>query len=277
MVYQEGFGLPHDVALQILSRCKKMVSIMEASVNSLNRSLSSAKTAIEIEEKLLASSGSKDTELCFTRAVPIYNNLYACVKNNAMSLYQTAIATINEGLVPEEISQNSERKDTGEPQENDVIVHLEPDAIYVKTPMLWTKNGRKVRGINGKNLGPERVTFFRDDIVDGIKNSPDFPSYDISIFEKKIVHFLYVYSEVPTNKIFITDNDNHETKYVQDAVTMLLPGGDSPFSCSTFSSAALSTKIPGGTYITVTSMKEGIKSDVEIIKKWAEILSRAAT
>ena len=87
-------------------------------------------------------------------------------------------------------------------------------------------------------------------------------------FSTKIVHFMYVYSENPSEKRFIADNDNHETKYVQDAITMFLPNGDSPFCCSTYSSAIMTNEISEGTYLTITTEENGILPSEMIVDYW---------
>lgn len=137
-----------------------------------------------------------------------------------------------------------------------VFVKLHKEAIYVRLPMLWARNQRYGRGQYGQITGREKIIFFRDDIAACIKGADEFETFDFEEFSNKIVHYLYVYGDHPTKKRFVVDNDNHETKYVQDAITMFLPYGDSPFWCSTYSSA-------------ITAKKPLTKNDREIKKLFA--------
>lgn len=151
-----------------------------------------------------------------------------------------------------------------------VLSFLESDAIYVRTPMLWSRQNRKIRGNKGRTIGPERCVFYRDSVRYAIMIDPSFASYDFEKYQRKIVHYLYIYHDLPTNKMYLIDNDNHETKHVTDAIIQFLPGGDSPLTCNFYASAAVSEAIPEGTYVTVTTATDGIKSDEEIIRYWAE-------
>ena len=151
-----------------------------------------------------------------------------------------------------------------------VLSFLEPDAIYVRTPMLWSRQNRKIRGSKGRTIGPERCVFYRNSVRYSIMIDPSFATYNFKKFEKKIVQYLYIYHDLPTNKMYLIDNDNHETKHVTDAIIQFLPAGDTPLACNFYSSAAITEAIPEGTYVTVTSFSDGIKSDEKIIAYWAE-------
>ena len=151
-----------------------------------------------------------------------------------------------------------------------VLSFLEPDGIYVRTPMLWSRQNRKIRGNKGRTIGPERSVIYRDSVHYAILIDPSFMTYNFEKYQKKIIHYLYIYHDLPTNKMYLIDNDNHETKHVTDAIIQFLPAGDSPLSCNFYASAAVTESIPEGTYVTVTSFNDGIKSDEEIISFWAE-------
>lgn len=156
-----------------------------------------------------------------------------------------------------------------------VMAALEDDAIYVRTPMLWSRNNRKVRGANNRTIGPERCVIYRDSVEEAIRLCPNFSTYDFAKFDMKLVHYLFIYRDLPTNKQFVIDNDNHETKHVTDGISGFLPGGDSPLSCNFFMSAASSHEIPEGTYITVTPADNGAKRAADIIDFWKSAFAQA--
>ena len=277
MIYREGIKLPIEDAMALLNETDASIEKVSKVINSLTKGIASAKMAIEIEKDMLGEHQDEVGIECYTRAAPICEDLFSCIRNNTLALYRSA-------QISPEIAESLDENDSAfsEKQEmvyhqNRVIVRLESDEMFIKLPMLWTKNGRRIRGLNNKNLGPDRITFFREDIVHGIQNSPEFSTFDFSKLANKIIHFMYVYEALPNNKLFIADNDNHETKYIQDAVAMFLPGGDTPLTCSTFSSAIETSRIPEGTYLTVTAMDAGVKKSEDIVSFWAEILAKLAT
>lgn len=152
--------------------------------------------------------------------------------------------------------------------EDSVCSFLEDDAIYVRTPMLWSRQNRRIRGDKGRTIGPERCTIYRDSVHYSILVDPRFCAYDFSKFKKKILHYLYVYRDLPSHSMYLIDNDNHESKYVTDAITRYLPAGDTPLSCNFYSSAVVTDSIPEGTYVTVTAFDLGIKAEADIIAFW---------
>lgn len=146
-----------------------------------------------------------------------------------------------------------------------VDVRLEDDAIYIKLPMLRSEYSRSARAATERH-----PVIFAEEITALILQHQDFEEYDFEKFERKLLHYLYVYS-TSRRGISCADNDNHETKYVQDAVAAFLPGGDSPFTCSILSSAVRTSEIPEGTYVTVTKMQDGAKADAEVVAFWRGI------
>ena len=118
-----------------------------------------------------------------------------------------------------------------------------------------------------KLLGREFAIAHPDYAITACDN---YGSYPFEEYAWKTIHFFYVYHGLPANKIYICDNDNHETKPVIDAITHFLPLGDHPLSCEIHASATLSDEVGEGTYITVTHLEDGLKSRADILKFWKE-------
>ena len=152
--------------------------------------------------------------------------------------------------------------------QDQVVSHLTENAIFVRTPMLWSRNNRRVRGGKGRTIGPEKCTVYRDSVYYSIILDPAFQSYDFGKYKRKIIHYLYIYRDLPANRMYLIDNDNHETKHVTDAIVRLLPAGDTPLNCNFYSSAMVTDLIPEGTYVTVTTMESGMMSDSDIVEFW---------
>lgn len=160
--------------------------------------------------------------------------------------------------------------------QDQVASHLTDNAIFVRTPMLWSRNNRRIRGGKGRTIGPEKCTIYRDSVYYSLVLDPEFQSYDFSKYKKKIIHFLYIYHDLPLNRIYLIDNDNHETKHVTDAIVRLLPAGDTPLNCNFYSSAMLTDRIAEGSYVTVTTMEDGLMKEDDIVSFWAGKCQRDA-
>lgn len=160
--------------------------------------------------------------------------------------------------------------------QDQVVSCLAENAIFVRTPMLWSRNNRRVRGGKGRVIGPEKCTVYRDSVYYSILLDPDFQHYDFTKFKRKIIHYLYVYRDLPANRMYLIDNDNHENKHVTDAIVRFLPAGDTPLNCNFCSSAMVTDLIPEGTYVTVTTMEDGVMDTGEIVDFWRKRLAADA-
>ena len=270
MIYNDGINLPKADALRLLDYTESTVQKASKALESLSCGIKKANALSEIDRDLLGNMAGSNSDYCNSKADSIAEELYACIRKNTMDLYRVV-------QIPPEIIGCPELEMgmyATQPPENRVIVKLRKEAIYVRLPMLWARNQHHVRGQYGQITGKEKIIFFRDDIAASIKGADEFETFDFEEFSNKIVHYLYVYGDHPANKRFVVDNDNHETKFVQDAITMFLPYGDSPFWCSTYSSAVLSNRIPEGTYVTVTPYHTGIFTDERVVAWWEKHLSR---
>lgn len=231
----------------------------------LRSRLSIFESNLEIEREMIRNCGTSEVFTCApSLSDEVFSALrFACNELNTLSIAPPAVE-----LRPDpEAEKKRYYRNVVLPQDQ-VVSHLTEDAIFVRTPMLWSRNNRMVRGGKGRTIGPEKCTVYRDSVYYSIILDPEFQSYDFSKFKKKIIHYLYIYRDLPENKMYLIDNDNHETKHVTDAIARLLPAGDTPLNCNFFSSAQVTDLIPEGTYITVTAMDHGVLSDTDIVDFW---------
>ena len=220
---------------------------------------------LEIEQEMLRKCQGGEVFTCTgSLSDEVFSALrYACSELNALSSNPPAVELRAD---PEAEKKRYYRK-VVLPQD-EIVSHLESQAIFVRTPMLWSRNNRRVRGNKGRTIGPEKCTIYRESVYYSIILDPDFQTYDFSRYKKKIIHYLYIYRDLPANKMYLIDNDNHETKHVTDAIVRFLPAGDTPLNCNFYSSAMLTDLIPEGTYITVTPMESRMLPDNEIVDFW---------
>lgn len=242
----------------------------EKLIDNLRFRLNVFQSDLTIEQNVIRNS-----EACelFTSIVSLSDEVFSALRSacNQLNSISTAPPAVEIRSNPEEEKTHYYRS-VVLPQDQ-VVSHLTEKAIYVRTPMLWSRNNRRIRGGKGRTIGPEKCTVYRDSVYYSIVLDPDFQSYDFSKYKRKIIHYLYIYRDLPNNKMYLIDNDNHETKHVTDAIVRLLPAGDTPMNCNFYYSAMVTDLIPEGTYVTVTTMENGMMEDDEIVsfwRKWAD-------
>ena len=152
--------------------------------------------------------------------------------------------------------------------QTNIRAYLEPDAIFIRTPLLRNMQKRPQRSEKNSAAESGQSKIYREAVRYAITACDNYGSYPFEEYAWKTVHFFYVYHGLSANKIYICDNDNHETKHVIDAITHFLPLGDHPLSCEIHASATLSDEVEEGTYITVTRLGDGLKSREDILKFW---------
>ena len=243
------------------------------SANNLIAKLNYASVDLAIEQHEIDSCQS---DIILTSVCDIYANIVRYLRMGCNTLYSLT-------TYPAAFQSFSNPQEELEAYYKDTILSVDTvdailteNALYVKTPMLWGRNNRRVRGENGRTIGPERAKIYNDSVNFAIRTAPNFDEFDFSKFKHKIIHYLYVYQDFPANKLYLIDNDNHETKYTTDAITNLFPSGDTPLCCDFYSSAIISNAIPEGTYITVTEFSTGILQNEAIVNAWKEHLSAKA-
>lgn len=242
----------------------------EKLIDNLRFRLNVFQSDLTIEQNVIRNS-----EACelFTSIVSLSDEVFSALRSacNQLNSISTAPPAVEIRSNPEEEKTRYYRS-VVLPQDQ-VVSHLTEKAIYVRTPMLWSRNNRRIRGGKGRTIGPEKCTVYRDSVYYSIVLDPNFQSYDFSKYKRKIIHYLYIYRDLPNNKMYLIDNDNHETKHVTDAIVRLLPAGDTPMNCNFYYSAMVTDLIPEGTYVTVTTMENGMMEDDEIVsfwRKWAD-------
>jgi hypothetical protein len=228
---------------------------------------------LDVEDKEINKDGvSFDAEI-FSCAEEISDRLYGCIRWGAMELYSIALNAPTDDEYPNLPlwdTKLASEDDHGIAPANRVYALVRPDAIYIRTPILWNRTSKKNRWVYSRNNGSMQFDFFREEIRRNLECNDDFSSLDKLSFSKKLVHFMYAYPESSGNERWIPDNDSHEIKFILDAITRLLPGGDHPMMCSIYSSAIRTNLIPEGTYITVTPYGNGMKSEDEIKAVWTD-------
>lgn len=192
----------------------------EKLIDNLRFRLNVFQSDLTIEQNVIRNS-----EACelFTSIVSLSDEVFSALRSacNQLNSISTAPPAVEIRSNPEEEKTRYYRS-VVLPQDQ-VVSHLTEKAIYVRTPMLWSRNNRRIRGGKGRTIGPEKCTVYRDSVYYSIVLDPDFQSYDFSKYKRKIIHYLYIYRDLPNNKMYLIDNDNHETKHVTDAIVRLLP------------------------------------------------------
>ncbi len=263
----EKSSIPREQVIAGIELAKASLDEVQASIRSLHECLQVGTALIESEEINLDNSSF--TPFVYSQIPRIEAEIISCLRVNAVRLYNASAHAIRYTPARNRTNEQSGKEMLGGGL---VEAHLESDGIYIRLPMLGSRNARpgkmKIDQANASN--------FRDSIVYAIEHNDHFRDYDFSRFDHKIIQYLYVYNlDLQGHSNRIIDNDNHNTKAIQDAVALYLPGGDFGLSCANYCASALSKEVPEGTYITVAAAKNGVKPSDEIIKKWVELLAKS--
>lgn len=197
------------------------------------------------------------------------DEVYSRIRCAAYYLYKIACEMPDNGSVFGSVASD-ECQHSRAVVEDQVQAYLEPDAIYVRTPMLWSRQNKVVRSGAFQKIGPERCTMYQDSVRHAIMLAPNFGEYDFTRYREKMLHYLFVFNGSLRDGRRFIDNDNHETKHVTDGIVSFLPGGDAPLCCRFFYDAILENRIPEGSYITVLPQTAQILSPRKIVKFWME-------
>lgn len=195
-------------------------------------------------------------------------NVYRLVQEAALELYRIGY------FRPAQLTEEQDpgfRLDCSEANENlpvnsRVFVRVNSRGIFVRTPLLWTKNGREGSDRGNPFTGAPNVLFFKKEVSEAVEEQMKKGKFQPGLFRKKIVSFLYVYpvslEDGPP------DNDNHVIKYLLDAVAKHTPGGDGALCCTLVSSAVQSDETPPGTCISLTAEEDGIPAPKGLLAFW---------
>ena len=147
--------------------------------------------------------------------------------------------------------------------------------IYLRCGMLPAPAARTVAK-KGEGLYAYGTQYADDSlyrIMSGIMDEQSIRrGSSIRVFEKKSLHFLYCYSSADRRNE--ADSDNHYTRKIQNAVTSLLPGGDSGTSCSIAYETRITDRVPTGTYITISPFPLRFPTPEHVISVWDARLKR---
>lgn len=182
------------------------------------------------------------------------------LREAAILLYKTSTELLTEGLSESDVTQLYQEKlcDTDE-----VTACLELDAIHIRLPMLSNRQSRSQSFI--------KDVMFADGVRYAIRSAPLYDEYDFARYRKKNISFLFVYGAAAAHRGWIADNDNHEIKYVLDAIACYLPEGDNPLSAAIHMSTVVSNDLIEGTYICVSPADKEIPTSAEMVEYWQRI------
>ena len=186
------------------------------------------------------------------------NRCGLALREAAIQLYKTSTELLTEGLTESCMTQLYQEKLCPSDQ---VMANLEPDAIHIRLPMLSNRQSR--------SQSYTKDVMFADSVRYAIRSAPHYDEYDFARYRKKNVSFLYVYEAAAAHRGWIADNDNHEVKFVLDAIVCHLPEGDTPLSTSIHMSTVVSDDLAEGTYICVSPSDSGIPAVTDILEFWA--------
>ena len=182
------------------------------------------------------------------------------LREAAILLYKTSTELLTEGLSESDVTQLYQEKlcDTDE-----VTACLELDAIQIRLPMLSNRQSRNQSFI--------KDVMFADSVRYAISSAMNYYEYDLARYRNNNISFLYVYGAAAAHRGWIADNDNHEIKYVLDAIACYLPEGDNPLSTTIQMSTVVSDDLAEGTYICVSPADKGIPMPAEMVEYWQRI------
>ena len=259
-------GQTKDDVKSMLTMADELIKTAESASEKLRRQADAARKDVQSERKALSSyEESACNKEHFLRAKDICEALHDCIMYNAVNMYREANSAMNfEDRFSTEDVPESHPGEEKNAHDFDVHVHIEDDKIYIKLPMLISVN----RSRNHQKAVDKSNVLFREEIVRSIENAPEYDALDVRKFSEKTLNFLYVFSQKTSKKGHLIDNANHNTKYVIDAITAFLPGGDTPLTCSFFYSATVTDSVPEGTYITVARGIKTIIDNESVVRFW---------
>ncbi len=266
MVFQEN-ALHTDVEQRdILDYTDNVICAAERVIDSLSRSIEKAKCQLKYGEEPVEYLFESPLELLAETC----GDLLSSLRRNTIRLHQAVQFSPCFARETSPDDRVFSEHGTSVSMENSVIVRLENDGIFIRMPMLWSTNYRMRNNKTRMEALAERDDVFASAVRQGILTAPNYDHFDTSRYIEKTVIFLYVYPISERYGALAADNMNHLTKGVLDAATMVLPGGDSPFSCSVFCSATRSDEVESGTYMTILPGRDSIMSSENILRFWRE-------
>ena len=192
--------------------------------------------------------------------IPIQSErLGLSLRETAILLYMASTEIMADGFSESDTARLYQEKLCPSDQ---VAACLTENAIHIRLPMLGNRQSRSQNYV--------KDTMFADDVRYAIRSAPEYDAYDFSRIQNKIITVLFLYDSESARRGWIADSDNHEIKYVLDAVSSYLPGGDSPLTTAIFLTTAVSDKLQKGTYICVSCEKMGVQKAEDLMEYWIE-------
>lgn len=267
MITEKNIKLNRYEVETVLSRTEELLRRGSEYAQNLQTRLRNLSLDMEIERRLAEEDEPENTAVNTLQiaedvsfAVRFYvEKLYALVRNAPACEFQSDPQSYEQSYYNRIILRQT-----------NICACLEPDAIYIRTPILCNVQNRSQRRGENRTAGSAQSKIYREAVRYAITACDNYGSYPFEEYAWKMIHFFYVYHGLPANRVYICDNDNHETKHVIDAITHFFPLGDHPLSCEIHASATLSDEVEEGTYITVTRLEDGLKSRADILKFWKE-------
>lgn len=155
-------------------------------------------------------------------------------------------------------------------EEKYVEVKLEEDGIFIRLPMIWSRNRAENVSMDRFVKLSLRSIMYRDVLKNAIKNASGFDQYPFENYRYKTINYIFVYPRKGMNQLFIADTDNHETKSITDAICDYLPHRDSGLYSDFFFTTIATDTIPEGTYITVFPQNKMLQTEEQLIDYWSK-------
>lgn len=268
-----GFDYVKDEALHIIDQVEAAVKFDMDKLRSLGKTGLSILGSFNEERRLLDAWGAGDVvpEGFVIRAKEAFQRYDMTRRLTISSIYSQS----NRQSSFDEIPITDDEKLQQEMEKNSVYgvdAFLTPEGIFVKTPMLC-KRVPFFFNVGRRTICRDHLELFASSVRFAIQNADGFLSYPFADFDKKTVHFLFVYGSDSSS---IIDNDNHDTKSVSDAITWFLPGGDAAVNCVFLCSTVIDSRLPEGAYVTATKGRNTQLPEEYIIKKWRSFLAQSS-
>ena len=175
MVLKDELNIPYEDAALLIEHLEQVCNKAEVITKRMERNVQEMKLSIEIERNMLALAQREEQEMCGSHTLQLVEKLYDNIKNTTLRLYAMCLFKPDVDLLSDQKNKFYNRCLSTASPDFGVHVRLEPSAIYVKLPLLWSRRNKSHKDM--KSTAFERVTFFRDEINSSIKTAEGFDEY----------------------------------------------------------------------------------------------------
>lgn len=221
---------------------------------------------IREEADRLSEPGCAVTEDNTDRARKLLTRLYTVYRQALRGLCaHSSLPRTKGGVIADRDIEEIERIELDE-KVDDVRLYFEDRRIMVRTPLVPNKRNPSVTVVvEGRgSVFIENTKLYGEVVRRAFKSRPDLFSVDMSVYQKKTLFYLFVF----TDKRSYVDNDNRETEAITNQICAFLPGGDGPEFCRFVLDAAITAEIPAGTYVTVLPRGDRLPEVAEVVAYW---------